>query len=97
MLGVIDATVAEYRAAPPDAARLAALQQRLKYGFLMSLQTPESVAARLAQFLAVSGDLTGIDQLYATYAAITPADVQAAAQRYLEPARRTVGVLRSRQ
>jgi zinc protease len=97
VLDVIDATVAEYRAAPPDAARLAALQQRLKYGFLMSLQTPESVAARLAQLLAVSGDLTGIDQLYATYAALTPADVQAAAQRFLEPARRTVGVLRSRQ
>jgi zinc protease len=97
VLGVIDATVAEYRTTPPDAARLAALQQRLKYGFLMSLQTPESVAAGLAQFLAVSGDLSGIDQLYATYAAITPADVQAAAQRYLEPTRRTVGVLRARQ
>jgi zinc protease len=97
VLGVIDATVAEYRAAPPDAARLAALQKRLKYGFLMSLQTPESVAARVAPFLAVGGDLTGIDQLYATYAAITPADVQAAAQRYLEPARRTIGVLRSKQ
>ena len=97
VLGVIDATVAEYRAAPPDGKRLAALQRRLKYGFLMSLQTPESVAARLAQLLAVGGDLAGIDQLYATYAAITPADVQAAAQRYLEPARRTVGVLRSRQ
>ncbi len=97
VLGVIDATVAEYRAAPPDAARLAALQQRLKYGFLMSLQTPESVAARVAQFLALNGDLSGIDKLYATYATITPADVQAAAQRFLEPARRTVGVLRPRK
>jgi predicted Zn-dependent peptidase len=61
------------------------------------LQTPESVAARVAQFLAVSGDLTGIDKLYAAYAAITPADVHAAAQRYLEPARRTVGVLRAQK
>lgn len=97
VLGVIDATIAENRAAPPDAARLAALQQRLKYGFLMSLTTPEAVAANVAQFLAVSGDLSGIDQLYATYGAITPADVQAAAQRYLDPARRTVAVLRPRQ
>jgi len=97
VLGVIDATIAEYRASAPDAARLAALQQRLKYGFLMSLTTPEAVAARVAQFLAVSGDLSGIDQLYATYGTITPADVQAAAQRYLDPARRTVGVLRARQ
>jgi zinc protease len=97
VLGVIDATVAEFRNAPPDAERLEALQKRLKYGFLMGLQTPDSVAARVAQFLAVGGDLTGIDQLYETYATITPADVQAAAQRYLEPARRTIGVLRSKQ
>ena len=97
VLGVIDATIAEYRAAPPDAARLAALQQRHKYGFLMGLQTPDAVAALVAQLLAVTGDLSGVDQLYATYATITPADVQAAAQRYLDPARRTVGVLRPRK
>jgi zinc protease len=97
VLGVLDATIAEYRAAPPDAKRLADLQRRLKYGFLMGLQTPDSVASRVAQFIAVGGDLAGIDRLYATYAAITPADVQAAAERYLEPQRRTVGVLRSRQ
>ena len=63
----------------------------------MSLQTPESVASRVAQFLALNGDLSGIDKLYATYAAITPADVQAAAQRFLDPTKRTVGVLRSRK
>ena len=96
VLGVIDATIAQYRDAPPDAARLAALQKRLKYGFLMGLQTPDAVAQRVAQFLAVSGDLSGIDSLYATYAAITPADVQAAAKAYLVPERRTVGVLRPR-
>ncbi len=94
--GVIDATVAEFRAAPPDPARLAALQRRLKYGFLMGLQTPESVAARVAQPIALAGDLSGLDQLYATFAAITPADVQTAAQRYLVAERRTVGVLRPR-
>jgi zinc protease len=97
VLGVVDETIAEFRAAPPDAKRLADLQRRLRYGFLMGLQTPDSVANRVAQFVALSGDLTGLDHLHATYAAITPADVQTAAQRYLEPQRRTVGVLRARQ
>ena len=97
VLGVIDATVAEYRAAPPDAERLAALQRRLRYGFLMGLQTPDSVAQRVAPFIAVGGDLRGLDRLHATYAAITPADVQAAAERYLRAEQRTVGVLRARQ
>jgi zinc protease len=97
VLGVIDETVAKFRAEPPDAARLADLQKRLRYGFLMGLQTPDAVASHVAQFIALSGDLAGLDRLYATYAAITPADVQTAAERYLHAERRTVGVLRSRQ
>jgi zinc protease len=94
---VIDATVAQYRDTPPDAARLSDLQSRLRYGFLMSLQTPEAVAQRLARHIAISGGLEGIEALYASYAEVTPADVQAAAQRYLVPERRTVGVLEARQ
>ena len=63
----------------------------------MGLQTPDSVAVRVAPFIALSGDLRSLDQLYATYAAITPADVHAAAGRYLHRERRTVGVLKARQ
>jgi zinc protease len=96
VLGVIDATIARFRAAPPDAAKLADLQRRLRYGFLMGLQTPDAVASRVTPFIALGGDLTGLDRLYATYAAIAPADVHAAAQLYLRAERRTVGVLRSR-
>jgi len=96
VLGVIDETVAKFRDAPPDAGRLADLKRRLRYGFLMGLQTPEAVAGRVAQFVALSGDLSGLDRLYATYAAITPEDVHAAAEQYLRTEQRTVGVLRSR-
>jgi zinc protease len=97
VLAAIDATVAEYRDASPAPERLAALQRRLKYAFLMGLQTPDSVANRLAEFIALSGDLDGIPALYASYAAITPADVQAAARSYLQSERRTIGVLRARE
>jgi zinc protease len=97
VLGVIDATIARFRAGEPDAKRLADLQRRLRYGFLMGLQTPDSVAERVAPFVALHGDLRGLDRLYATYAAITPADVHAAAERYLHSERRTVGVLQSRR
>jgi zinc protease len=97
VLGVIDATIAQFQAGEPDAQRLTDLQRRLHYGFLMGLQTPDSVAARVAPFVALHGDLRGLDRLYATYAAVTPADVHAAAERYLHAERRTVGVLKSRQ
>jgi zinc protease len=97
VLGALDGTVAKFRESPPDAARLADLQRRLRYAFLMGLQTPEAVGGRVAQFVALSGDLSGLDRLYATHAAITPADVHAAARQYLRSERRTVGVLRPRQ
>jgi zinc protease len=94
--GVIDETIAHFRAAAPDAGRLADLKRRLRYAFLMGLQTPDSVAARVAPFIALSGDLRALDTLYATYAAITPGDVRGAAEQYLRSERRTVGVLKSR-
>ena len=97
VLSVIDETIAQFRANAPDAKRLADLQRRLRYGFLMGLQTPDSVAGRVAPFIALHGGLGGLDRLYATYAEITPADVHAAAERYLAPERRTIGVLTSRQ
>jgi len=97
VLGVIDETVAEFREMPPDPQRLADLKSRLKYGFLMGLQTPDAVASRVARFLAIDGDLSGLDQLYATFDQVTPADVQAAAESYLHDERRTVGVLRAKQ
>ena len=96
VLGVIDETIAKAQAELPDPARLRDLQRRLRYGFLMGLQTPDAVAARVAQFIALSGDLSGLDRLHATYAAVAPGDVQTAAQRYLRAERRTVGVLRPR-
>jgi zinc protease len=97
VLGVIDETIGGARANPPDADRLAALQRRLKYGFVMSLQTPDVAAGRLAQFIALTGNLDGVRSLYDTYAAVTPEDVQRAAVEYLDAKRRTVGVLRARQ
>ena len=94
---VLDATIASARESPPDAARVAAVKQRLKYGFIMGLQTPDAVANRLAHFIALSGGLDGVRALYATYAELTPDDVQRAAQTYFVAAHRTVGVLRARQ
>jgi zinc protease len=97
VLEVIDATIAGVRAAPPDAGRLADLQRRLKYGFVMDLQTPDAVAQRLARFIALTGNLDGVRKLYSTYAAVTPADVQRAATQYLDREHRTIGVLRARK
>lgn len=94
VLGEIDKTIAGYRETPVDAARLADLKSRQKYGFLSNLATPDAVASSLARLIAVSGGIESIDQLYVTMQAVTPADVQNAARLLLRPDRRTVAVLR---
>ena len=97
VLEVIDETAAQYRNSAPEPERLTALKQRLRYSFLMGLQTPERTAAMLARYVAIGGDLYSVQRLYAAYAAVTPADVHAAAKRYLRPEQRTVAVLQGRQ
>ena len=94
---VIDATIAEFQASAPEEERLDALKSRLKYGFVMGLDTPGSTAGRLARYVAVTGGLEDVETLYRTYESVTPDDVLEAARYYLDPSRRTVAILREQQ
>ena len=94
VLEAIDATIETYRTTRVEADDLAALKSRLRYGFLMGLETPDAVARGLARPLAISGDLAAVEALYRAYETITPADVQDAATHYFDTDKRTVAVLR---
>jgi zinc protease len=93
----MDETIAEYRGSLPDVQRLAALKSRLRYGFLMDLETPDDVAGSLARHIAISGGLTGIEALYAAYETISPEDIRTAARYYLGEDTRVVAVLREEE
>jgi hypothetical protein len=86
--------IAGFAAAPADPARLAATQKRppgrVPHGPQRLAQRAASAPSRL---VAVTGDGRG-GPPYATYAAVTPADVQSAAREFLTSSRRTVAVLR---
>jgi zinc protease len=94
VLDEIDRTVAQYQNTPVDAQRLNDVKSRQKYGFLMNLETPSAVAGQLSRIIALTGGIEAVDQMYATLDAVTAADVQAAAKKYLQKNRRTVAVLR---
>lgn len=96
VLSEIDRTVASYRDAEPDVDRLQDLKSRLKYEFLMDLDTPDHVAGSVGRYIAITGGLEAVDELYSAYATVTPAQIQEAAGRYLAPTRRTVAVLRGK-
>jgi zinc protease len=90
----IDATVARFRQQPPGELELESLKKRVRYQFLMGLDTPDNVAGSLARYVALTGGIEAVDQLFAALAAVTPADVQRTAAAYLTEARRTVAVLK---
>jgi zinc protease len=92
----LDRVVARYRDNPPDPQRLADLKSRVKYDFLMSLDTPDHVASELSRIIAVTGGIQAVDTLYRTLDSIEPADIQAAAARYLVTDKRTVALLRGK-
>ncbi|HKQ61981.1 MAG TPA: pitrilysin family protein [Candidatus Polarisedimenticolaceae bacterium] len=92
----IDRVIAGFREQPPAAERLADLKSRVKYGFLMGLDTPDNVADALARPISITGGLEGLEQWYTTIETITPEQVRAAAREQLVPQRRTVAVLQGR-
>jgi predicted Zn-dependent peptidase len=95
VLAELAAAAARARDELVDAGRLEDLKQRMRYGFLMQLDTPDSVASAFARAIAIDGDLTGIETLFATYASLTPEDIRDAARAIFVDQRRTTGVLRA--
>jgi zinc protease len=93
VLSEIDRAVDAYRSTPPDPARLADLKSRIKYSFLMNLDTPDRVAGRLARIISATGGIEAVEALLAAYDSITPDEVRAAAEKYLTPDQRTIAVL----
>jgi len=87
-------TLEEFKTKPVDEKKLNDLKRRNKYEFLMGLDTPDHVAGGLARFVAVTGGITAVDQLFKEMEAITPKDIMDAAQKYFTPERRTVVVLK---
>lgn len=96
VLGEIDRTIDEFRKSPPPAAKVDAVRSRLRYSFLMGLDTPANVAGELAQTVGVTGGVQAVAQFFTTLDRVTPQDVQRAAERYFVKRQRTVVTLREK-
>lgn len=89
----IEATIAKLQTETLDPQRLAEIKSRSKYGFLMNLDTPTRVARSVSRVLAMTGGMEALETQFATLDAVTPEDLRDAARRFLQPQRRTVGIL----
>ena len=90
------ACLTQLRARGVEAARLEAVRERVRNRFLSALTSPYLVARELSQFLALTGDLGGVEDYLATLAKVTPDQVLEAAKRCLVPEHSTVAVLHSK-
>ncbi|NOX87438.1 MAG: insulinase family protein [Calditrichaeota bacterium] len=91
---LIEETIRKMQQNSADARQLEDLKKRLRYGFLMNLDTPSKIAGRLARIIAMSGRLEAVDELYSTIDQLTPDDIRAAAGKFLQKSHRTVIVLK---
>ena len=87
-------TLEKFKSMPVDEKKLNDLKRRNKYSFLMGLDTPDRVAGGLARFVALTGGIDVVDQLYRHFDRISPQDVVSAARHYFVPERRSVVVLK---
>ena len=77
-------------------ARLDAVRSRVRNGLLSGLASPREVAGLLSRFVALTGDVTALDEYVETIRQVTPDHVRQAAQQYLIPERSTVATLHTR-
>jgi zinc protease len=73
--------------------KLEAVKQHLRYGYSLSLNNTQAIAAAAARALRGQRDLGSIDRLYALYAKITPEDIQRVAKKYFVDKNRTIVTL----
>jgi zinc protease len=90
----LDRTAETFKTELVSAEDLENIKQRSRYSYLMRLDTPGNTASRLARTIALTGGIDAVNELYATMKSLTPEDIRAAAQKYLQKDRRTVLVLK---
>jgi len=89
----IQQALAEVRQRGVDADRLDAIKSNLRYGFAHTLDNSPAIAAALAASVANTREVETLNEVYARYDALTAADVQTAANRYLTDERMVVVTL----
>ena len=89
----IDQYIQDLQTRPVDPKRLERIKSHQRYAFELSLDTPGNVAAQAAQAVAITGGVEAINQRFATYQKVTPADIQRAAREYFKPTNETVVTL----
>lgn len=78
---------------PVDAQRLERTKSYLRYSFARTLDTPTTIADVVSRVIGAAGDYRSVNERFAQYQKVTPADIQRAAKRIFQPQAETVVTL----
>lgn len=78
---------------PIDDRRLRDVKSHLRYAFAGALDNADAVARAVGESIAVTGRPDAMNDLYASYDRLTPADLQRVARRYFRPGNQTLVTL----
>ena len=76
-----------------DESRLSDVKSRLRYSFLMQLDSPKSAAESLAFMLSLEPDLEVVDRYFEAVGQVTPEMMSRTASRYFRPEGRSIVTL----
>ncbi len=91
--GEIQATVEKFREELVNEDLFEDTKSNMKYGFLMGLETAQSVAFSMIEPVINTGGIEAIDQYYNTLDSVTREDVRDAAREFLVPNNKTVVIM----
>lgn len=87
------ATFARARTETLSPEKLQRIKDRMRFGFLAGLDNSPAIGDALAGFVQYERSVETVDALYATFAALAPADLTAAANRHFRDVVRTIGII----
>ncbi len=86
-------TFKRYSTEPVSQDKLDATRSRLRYGTALSLDSSQSIAKFLAEYVALTRSTETVNKLFKLYDTVTPADMKAAAAKYFTDNNRTIVTL----
>ncbi len=89
----VQATLEKFSDTPVEKDQLEAVKQHLRYGYSLSLNNTQSIAAAAARAHRARRDLDSVNRIYALYAGLTPEDIQRVAKKYLTDKNKTTVTL----
>jgi zinc protease len=89
----IDSGIEKLKTEPVDAARLERLKSHMRYAFATTLDSTPAIAEQAAEAITLTGDVQSLNQRFAAYQKVTPADIQRVAREIFRPENRTVVTL----